>query len=634
MEYNVEEKVHVKGDVENLDLRVGDYEGLVKLVKEILTQADNLPEPSISPELLKIGLQNSLQGAGQPKEVPMTPIMKAMLERNNEPTTIGASQPLTKAEQDLYRRTVERLEKVNGPKQTDYPSPENLLDKHLYDVDCWRNLKENMRDIGPGQMKQRIQMLAKYRNKPDYGPLLDKLENDNVFKKAVLKTWSIMPSVTADTEFTETSLPFDKKHSNVGYPFFHRDNVLVEKGSNVTYGQLSKGIAERITFSTLPNYNIAMTFGRNQRLKGRLIIAESRVVNLFFNRLEAREIEALTSKCPAFAGYRNASELKKVLLQMAQDAMARKFKMSNWDQSGFDVHINPVWIALVGAMRVAAAVGALGKKLAFWRAVYNIRQWVIDGMSGEFIGIWGRMPSGFIDTNQGDSWVEIIASSYCLALQDPKYFEKIWDALVYVILAMGDDCLMIYDPQFFSDERFVKDMLALGFEVNVSKYDYGAFFLQNRVFSSKGRRMVYPWTRVLKSMVFKENPRQLGTAGWLVAQLQQMSKVFEDNDALDSVVGLLAPYDKIRFGYNLTAKKVVEMIKAEDEQARKEQKPTEWRPTSEKVYDGDPQKAEQFKDGQIDEGWIATALAIVKASIDRLGLGTSPEGKTVSEEEH
>lgn len=619
MSYTVEEKVHVKGDVENLDLRVGDYKALVKLVKQILKEAEDLPEPVLDPAVKEAGLKSSLQGSGQVLDVPMTPIMESMLEANGEKPYIRYDAPLTKTEQILNKQVKDELLSGYAPETTVYPEPLDLLGRELYNVDCWRNRKDNMRDIGPGQAVQRAKMFVLYTKKPDFSALLDLLENDSLLQKTIEKVWAIMPSVTADTDFKEIALPFEKKHSNVGYPFFHRDKAVDEE-TGKTFAQLSRELAEAATFRTLPNYNVAMVFGRNQRLKGRLIIAMSRVVNLFFNRLEAREIEKLKTECPAFAGYRSAPELKKVLLEMATEAMKRGFKMSNWDQTAFDVHINPVWIALVGAMRVASSNGALGKKIAYWRAVYNIRQWVLDGLSGRYVGIWGRMPSGFIDTNQADSWVEIIASAYCLAKQDPDYFKLVWDALKYVILAMGDDCLMIYRPEHFSNEQFVADMGKLGFEVNMEKYDYGPFFLQNRVFKDKNDRMAYPWTRVLKSMLFKENPRQLGTGGWLLAFLQQLSKLFEDPKALDSVVRIVAKHDKLCLGYELTADQVIAMVKEEDEKAQQEQKPKDYRSTAEKLYDGDPQKSEQYRGDAMDPGWISNALFMVRKSLDRLRI--------------
>lgn len=613
----VEEKVRVKGDVENLDLRVGDYKALVKLVYQILSEADNLPEPQISPEHKQEGLKSSLQGSDQVLNVPMTPIMEKMLEEDGHDDYIKYDAPLTKTELKINAIVMDKL-RSQGKITTEYPETDELLSRELYHIDCCRNRKDNMRDIGPGQAVQRAKTFVLYTKKPDYSSILNLL-NDGLFQKVVEEIWPFMPTVTADTDFKETSLPFDKKHSNVGYPFFHRDKAVDEE-TKKTYGQLSRELAETATFQTLPNYNVAMVFGRNQRLKGRLIIAMSRVMNLFLNRLEAREIEKLKTDCPFFAGYRSAPELKKVISQMVNDALSKGYRMSNWDQSGFDVHINPVWIALVGAMRVASTKGALGKKIAYWRAVYNIRQWVLDGLSGRFVGIWGRMPSGFIDTNQLDSWVEILATTYCLAKQDPSYFNEVLHKFKYVMLAMGDDCLMMYRPEHFSQSEFVADMSKLGFEVNMEKYDYGPFFLQNRVFKEGNIRMAYPWTRVLKSMLFKENPRQLGTGGWLVAFLQQLSKLFEDAQALDSVVSIVAPYDKLCLGYSLSADDVVNMVKEEDKKAQEEQKPKDYRPTAEKLYDGDPQKMEQFEGEGLDKGWIANALAIVRKSLDRLHI--------------
>lgn len=617
------------------------YEEILTEAERIWKAAEKLEKPSIDDASLKRGLQVSAQASAQLPEVPITPKMKNALKQfgdiTDEHPRLLCGDPVTEAEKVIYNRTVELATKLNGPRTLEYNTELPADAPEHYNVDVWNNLKElgKWRDIQPGQMEERKATLEAYKQKPEVDWLFTRLRTDPLLKKAVLYTLDLMPSVTPFNSIDEIAAPFQKKHSNVGYLSAEYvgwgNDRSTEPKSGLTFGVLAIKLAKLLTHSSLARDNISTVFGRNQRGKGRLLIALCRKLNLYLDRLEAAEIEKNKNFNPYFTGYNNDKVLKKALKSMATDANKMGACLSNFDQAKYDMHINPVWLALIGAMRERKTNGALGKSLAFDRAVLNIHTWVVNGLSGDFVEIWGRMFSGFIDTNQGDGWVGIIINTYCLMSMDPKYMRKILSMKVPGMV-MGDDSLVIYWKDFFSKKGWVDEMASLGFEVNVApgKYEFGAFFLQNRYFRKDGKDiMVYPWTRVVRSMLFKESGKALGPYGWLAADLQQLSKLIEYPPALDAAVEIILPYDKLRLGYGLTAKQIIEEIKKEDARAAAEVPPSRRQTTAERLYDGDPQKVDQFTDdGELDPGFLQRVLTSVASSIDRVEQKQAKEHST------
>lgn len=575
-----------------------DCKEAVALARKIYYDAMRQSKPDLSQVDLDRGFEVSKSATDQPIEVPITPIMKNILAKFNPEFGNGKAKltiysELTEGEKWLDEQVRNRLVSFNGPETSTYDESIPLRSKSHYDVDCWRNYKDNMRQVQPGQEKTRRELAKMYTMKMDPEPIFRIFESEKVAKLAFSILFDSYPSVSADTEFKETSAPFESKHTNVGFPWWMNDRN-VDPVSGLTYAKLALKTAQSQNLKTIFRYNINTYYGRNQRGKGRLISATSRVANLFLNRLEAREIEALKS-VSYFQGYGNDEVLKKALISILNLCEQKGLKCKNFDQSKYDMHINPAWLAIVGALRSMKARGALGKNLAEIRAMMNIHSWVVDGMTGEVEELFGRMPSGFIDTNQGDSLVSILIMLIGLLEQDLDYTKKIAITRMIYLLVMGDDSLATYDPAHFNLDTFITRMKALGFEVSSEKGEFGVFFLQHRLFEYKGELvMVYPWTRVLRSMLFTEKNKGLGPFGWLLAQYQQLSKLEECPEALDCVISILYKFDKLKFGADLSVDQILEGIKQEDKAAAEQQKANRYSSTVEKLFDGDPNKSTQY----------------------------------------
>lgn len=147
---------------------------------------------------------------------------------------------------------------------------------------------------------------------------------------------------------------------------------------------------------------------------------------------------------------------------------------------------------LLGAISIYLANGQRSKEIALVRACLAMKTWLVNGLSGKFEEVYGRIFSGFIDTNRGGGIINAIITLYCCMQQDPDY-SSLWYRLQYYMLVMGDDNLFIYSE--LDEEKYVQAMKNLGFEVNPDKQQYGLFFLQNRLFKPKDSSdlvMAYP----------------------------------------------------------------------------------------------------------------------------------------------
>lgn len=601
---------------------------LIKEIMRVMDEIDHrarrlrLPEQIVN---LEVGYHSSWMASKQETEVAMTPLMKNALELCGDIPTgdtkwrLKVGDPETKAEKWFHSAMETLLTKFNGTSKV-YDENKPLLSKDHYDVQCWQNLKENMRDIQPGQADERRKAANEYTVETKAVGIKEKLLKDPVFQKSVELVFKHLPDVKASNEFLEINLPFMTKHTNVGYPFWQNDRNPVD-GTNQTYAQLTMDIAKKTPLADLWKYNVSTMYGRNQRGKGRLLIAVSRIVNLSLNRLEAKEIEAYRNKSDLFLGYKDDAALKEGLTKMVDYCLPRGLKQRNNDQSRYDRHVSYELILLMNAIRCIKAQGSLSKEIALTRAALSTKSILINGLSKTDKKIYGRIFSGFIDTNAGGGIINAIITTYCIMKQDPDYAALIYDS-PYYMLVMGDDNNFIY--RNLNHSEFEKDMKSLGFDVNMEKDEFGPMFLQYRLFKDPDTNdlvMCYPWTRVVRSMLFKEQGKGLGPAGWYIAFLQQMAKCIEFKPAFKILVNLLIPFDKNHFFTNMSIADVIKMMKEEDAaklaEATTEAQRRRVESTIDKLYDGDPSKSrfhESLNNG--GKGLLEELHEAVKSAVD------------------
>lgn len=596
-------------------------EEIIRVMNEIDSQAKALKPPRHVGDLSR-GFEVSEKAMGQEEYVQMTPLMKNALEifgdkpAGDDDWRLKVNDPQTKAEKWFNEAINTLLTKFNGTQKV-YDENLPLLDERHYNVQCWQNVHDDFRQIQPGQAEERKEAAEEYTRATRSIGLIQKIKNDPVLQKAILLVFNQLPEVKASNQFLEINLPFMNKHSNVGYKWWQNDRNLVE-GTSQTYAQMTLQVAEKVQEKDLDDWNISTGYGRNQR-KGRLLIAISRVANLWLNRLEAIEIAMYKRKSSLFLGYGNDQDLKQGLTKMVSYAEQHGLKMRNNDQSRFDRHVSYEWLLLMNAISVIKAQGALSKRIAMKRAVLSTKTWFINGLTGKLETFYGRIFSGFIDTNRGGGIINALITTYCVMKQDPKYAEHVYNA-DYYMLVMGDDNNFLYKN--LDHKQFEKDMDSLGFKVNMEKDEFGPMFLQYRLFRSNDALvMAYAWVRVVYSMLMKEEGKGLGPAGWYIAWLQQMSKCIEFQPAFKILVNLLIPFDDNHFFTDKSIAEVVTMMNEEDRakeaEAKTDAQKRRYMSTLDKLRDGDPMKSrlvESIEQG--GKGYLEELHEAVKQAVD------------------
>lgn len=567
--------------------------------KRILMEAKRLPHPKpLSEEERRRGLEVSKLGSSAPADVPMTPLMSEALKRTGEKTDdkwrLLVDAPETKAEKWVQDTIEALLNKFNGPETTEYNENLPIDSVQHYNVGCWRAKKKNLRDIQPGQDKERLEVSLKYARATKALDMLKLLESDVVFQKAVMLVCEHIPTVKANNEWKLVAQPFMNKDSNVTYPYFKNDRAVDPK-TGKTYGELAVELAQKVGLANVYKYNYTTLFGRNQKGKGRMICATSRVPNVLFNQLESEEINAYREKSPLFVGYKDDLGLKQALIKMRDQLTQHGLLCRNVDQTKFDLHVNESFIVLVGAISMMKANGQKSKEIALRRAAMMTKSWLINGLNQQVYEIYGRIFSGYIDTNRGGGLVNAIAVLYAVMKQNPEYSKWVY-TLDYWMLVMGDDNLFFYEKLDYP--RFAKDLESIGFEVNESKDEFGLFFLQYRLFKPESNSseyvMSYPWPRVLRSLLFKEQAKGLGKYGWELAFWQQISKCIEYKPALTILVNFVAYLDDLKLCLDMPVSKLLQEIENEDKAARSKNNTqnsrSKFTSTFDKLSDGDPQK--------------------------------------------
>jgi hypothetical protein len=591
-------------------------------IKEILRVMDELtlvgkrhPLEKLDEKAAREGLEMSRTVSAQQEEVVTTPWMKNLLlafgdlkrDKDGKSSRLTIEEAgKTKAEKFLSEVVKACLLKFNGKERTGYNQKLSVLDPDHYNVDCWLQNKfgDYMWDIKAGQAKQRAEFMAMYETTahltiPEVKKLL---ENDPIMQKACIVLLEVIPQVKADKVIHNISAPFMNKDSNTGYPFFRNDRKVVSSKDSVTWGRYTIDLAEKLTDQLnkpwqVWKYNVDVGWARNQRGKGRAIIAKSRLFNLVVNSLEANEV-ACMKQIPLFVGLNDDQTQKQQMILQAEFCEKHpEYKSANFDQDGYDHHIGEGFVCLIAALRKIKANGHLARELADLRFAGAQKSWCIDGANNKIKEIYGRTTSGYIDTMGQNSWLTVLLVLYCLMSLDTDYSTNVWHQVAQAIFSLGDDMCFIYkdDPEF--NAKFSKVMATLGFDVKPEKYAYGEFFLQYRLYKKDGEyHMVYPWTRVLRSMLSKENKKGLGPVGWAISGWQQLSKLVENEDSLKIVLNLILPLDTEMLYLDKPISWIKEQIALEDREAKAKDKYA--RTTAQILYQGNPQQEKHYtKDG-------------------------------------
>lgn len=568
-------------------------------------------------EELKKGLTVSKLALSSPESIALTPYTKNMLNRLDRKDKLEVGDPETRMEAYIETETRKILERFVGKRMVKYDTKSDPWDKKLYSVDCWRNFKEgvDIRHAVPGMNEKRQVEFLKFSKPIKDFDLITMLHRDSDLVKAVNFVMSNLPDVKATEKWEEVSLPFQRKHTNVGYPYYGNDQ-RVENGK--TLAELTSEQARKMSPEQVAGYP-SVAFGRNLRAKPRPILGGSRIQALVYNQLEHPEILAYKEKSPFFFGYNDDSVLRqKMMLTLSFLMSHRGLTCKNRDYHTFDLTVFPDLRRLVAAISEMKAQDVRGKDIAHWRGVSQFSTYLVNGYSNSVKRIFGRIFSGEIDTNRGGGLANAIMDIWATLKQMPDWIETVANPLISSgsspLWVMGDDNLLV-QPYDFNDRSYEKFIAKFGLEVSSEKGEYGLFFLQRRLFKDgNDTTFITPFTRIIRSMATKEMKKGLGPVGWTYASYQLLYQLIEWPELMVAVAKIFAPFDEYRLGTNWSVSQMKNLIAAEDKEAKR--KDPKALTTVERLFDGDPLKAKFFEDTS-QSGPISQVHALLSKALLR-----------------
>lgn len=571
-----------------MDNRIED---IVRVMNDLDQFADDFPEPRLDQEAIEKGLIVSKNACAQKEYVFATPLMKNLLvvmgdvrQEQDPKTGIWKTEKLpagkeSKAVSWMNDVVHAALLKFNGPEVKEYDHSLPVDDRKLYDTDCWLGWKPEIWDIKLGQAKEREATFKKYANsKTNFSKqeMIKLLRSSQPMQKVVLHFLKYWPETKASSDVHEISSPFMSKKTGVSYPYFANDSTRVP-GTNKTYGKLCIDRVAKVVhrnsakelIQLAADNNVYAAYPRNQRGKGRALEAQSRIVNLIVNMVNANEINEL-KESDYGAGFVNEEGLKKRLIKIADFVMANpQYIAINKDFTAWDTTVGYGWILLQNALRYLNANGDTTKLIIKIRNACVKKSILVNGPSGKLQPLYGRTPSGYDDTTLQNTAINYLQTDLINYRIDPDYSKNV----VYPLrnqfrMCLGDD----YNGVVLRGHE--KDFVDFSKENGFTAHDdfkdaFGVMFIQYRLTKPTKDSdwvMLYNWPRVLRSMLSKEDQKSLGSAGWTLSFYQQLGKLIEWPEMAQIALNIAASLDKDHLSLNVPVSVLIQRSRQEDEE--------------------------------------------------------------------
>lgn len=563
-------------------------------IKEVLRIMDELEQdmnrtslPPLDKNAVAEGLDLSARTCKQQETVFATPWMKNALvyfgdvkqtkdangEWHTEKLRTGADSKAVRWFNDVVHAA---LLKYNGAERTEYDPSLPPFDPQLYDTDCWLGWKKEIWDIQPGQAKQREEAFLKYgdiKTSYSYEEVLRWIKRDEAAQRSIQLFLEDWPRSKASKEVRNVSDPFMNKRTGVSYPFFKNDSTQVGT-SDVTYGKYCVDLVSKEfqkhgvqgLRKMAEQYNVYTGYPRNQRGKGRALEAMSRINNIIVNMVNSSEMEALKSKSFG-TGIKPVEGIRADLISIGEfcEKLGPDYAISNWDYSGYDQTVGAGFVNLSNAVRMMITNGYTGKEIIKIRHLCARKSWFINGPANRIYRIFGRTMSGYDDTTLQNTSINRLVSVAAAMSADREYSSKVYyPSHGQCVITLGDDLLIIYPK---SKESEVRNYIeSLGFKLHRDNKDArGVMFIQYRVFRKDGKYyMAYNWPRVLRSMLSKEDQKQLGECGWILSAYQQLWKLLEVPEFLSICFNIIAAFDPKRLMIDREVEEIIKGAEAED----------------------------------------------------------------------
>lgn len=625
-----------------MDYRIRE---IIKTFNMLRDYADSWPQAKLDSEAVSIGLDASKTACTQKEFVFPTPLMKNLLVVMGDVTQseVNGEWKTEKLRTGAKSRAVTWIDKVvkaallkyNGEKKEVYDINLPADSMEYYNTDCWMNWNiEKFWDIKPGQAEERAEQFKAYANpKTNFSEdqILHLLKTDEVFQATVVHFLENWPVSKASWDVRKINDPFMSKKTGVSYPFFRNDATKVPK-TNITYGEYCINIvknAARRGISALEKLaqenNVYTGYPRNQRGKGRALEAQSRIVNLIVNMLNANELKAVQESTYG-VGLTDEQHVRERLIATCEFSLSNpQYLPFNLDFTGWDRTVGKGWVTLQNALRYLKANGSLAKGIVKIRHACVTRSVLLDGPAGKVLPLYGRTPSGYIDTTLQNTAINALQSDYNARLTQSDYSKRVtYPMRNQNISTLGDDLLVILSRD--AVDKFKEGTKKTGYSPHEGYKDaVGPMFLQYRLFKINGKyEVAYPWPRVLRSMLSKEDQKSLGKAGWTFAFYQQLGKLRRHPTALMIATSIAAALDKDHLSLDTPVTELIKMTKQEDEERfsgdikSKKAKRIRLLSTAERLSNNPMLPGTIEKNGEtvLDEGYFAVLQKELKAAYD------------------
>lgn len=624
---------------------------LITVMRKLDKLAKSKPQPRLNQKALDEGLRLSRQVCAQPETVVATPLMKNLLvafgdvkqvasqngEWHTEKLQVGKKSKAV----DWVNEVVNKcLSTYNGRARHDYPRDLPISSIEYYNTDCWLGWKPEIWDIQPGQAEQRRKRFKEYTNPTtnmSVEAVIKMISQDPLLRKAILIEFEIWPDVQASREIKTISDPFQSKGTGVSYPYYRNDRTVVP-GTKETYGKylislltdvyLKRGLDGLIRFAY--DYCVYTGYPRNQRAKGRALIAMSRIVNLVVNMVNAPEMEKWKSDQFNGVAFQDEETILRVLSEMCEWAVKNDECAFNLDYSAWDYNLGEGWLCLQDSMRYIKATDQETRQLIGFRYACNTNAYFVDGPNNSVRKIYGRQMSGYDDTTLGNTCAQRIISRYSAMSTRPDYYQKVTAPRKHNdLVAVGDDlCLLgISDKDVATFVKTANKKCHVVIHED-DKHAKGVMFIQWRCFKYDGQYVIaYNWPRVLRSMLSKEDAKNLGRGGWTLSFYQQLGKLLQvPNHALNIVVNIAAACDQYHLSLDVPVSELIKMVQEEDslrikkEVSNRKDKLRRKNSTAERLYNGNPNLpgVKQNKGGgvELDPSYFEKVQAKLKSVYD------------------
>nr|APG78314.1 RdRp [Wuhan pillworm virus 4] len=605
--------------------------GMTKLLKPL--------KPSGQEKVLGVSLSKLVNK--DPLYLPITPYLKNALikfgDLNDSVDSILLDSKITKAETYMMEESMKMASKLNGPENVKYDSNLDPTDYSNYNVDVWSNMHKMGSEVTPGANKRSLENFQAYLKSLMGADFVYLIKHDKTFYEVISFIMDLMPNVSSSDDIVEVNLPFQTKHTNVGYPYYSNDSTNV-KGSNpsITYGDLTLEEAKSLDIKLAITYP-GVLLGRDQRsgwlqVKGKIlflpskasdVIATSSETNLILNKLESQEMMLYKTKSPLFMGYNSHVVLKsqaELDYKILQKSIFSDYSFENFDYSSFDTTVTMNDNILLGALSTLKTVDHEGKDIARNSAAWMTKMGVLLP-NGNFKEVLGPIKSGAIDTNRGGGLINAMNSVWAATLADKNWMKIASIFLSYggcPIKVMGDDLQIISNNSVDFQTLFPKYLKQNSFkDVNPDKGEYGFFFLQKSYYKYGGG-FIYstPWPSVLSKIFWVESPKGLGVFGWTMATYMKLDDISENKEAFSAIVNFVAKFDNYKLGTyydgkDLTFDQFSSLLVEESKTAEAQGKLT----VRFIVDDGDPNKTDVFEGDNISDDWLKRMWYSVKQSL-------------------